>query len=260
MKFNTRNWLLYIICVGVLVIGIITTAVTNHSSQLASVGEAVDNNETVASGTYAAEVVVLDNVLDRKAKLAAMREKVSQAKSTEVSSSEVAVAEISSPEDVVVEKPKLELGLKKCPWYQVDKPVWNSGSMSFSIVEGARILSATQPELALATTTSTTSSVVILQLPLLTVPPKVATCLPSDVVAVALDGSLIRNNEQGLYGIFSAATLLGYGLDGFPLYGKNDQLELDNCGGIVVDGQYRYYLQSKRETILNCFAGSPVKI
>jgi hypothetical protein len=61
---------------------------------------------------------------------------------------------------------------------------------------------------------------VVLQLPL-PFGPQGKTCLSYDVVGVALDGSLIRNNEHSLYQVFGSETLIGYALDGFPIYGLN---------------------------------------
>lgn len=83
-------------------------------------------------------------------------------------------------------------------------------------------------------------------------------CLNSSVVGIALDGSLIKNDENGLYSIFSKETLLGYARDGFPIYGLNDGVKTDKCGGINEGGQYRYYLSSDRDGVLGCFSASPV--
>ena len=85
------------------------------------------------------------------------------------------------------------------------------------------------------------------------------TCLYSDVVGIAQDGSLIRNNEVGLYSVFGSDTLIGYALDGFPIYGKIKESG-DKCGGSVVNGQYRYSLSDQREFILNCFSAPPVRM
>jgi hypothetical protein len=99
----------------------------------------------------------------------------------------------------------------------------------------------------------------VLQLPTRTTPSTNPTCLASDVIGIATDGSLIRNNEVGLYGIFGADTLIGYALDGFPIYGAGVGA-VDACGGVVVSGVYRYQIQLKNETIINCFAGTPVSL
>jgi len=83
-------------------------------------------------------------------------------------------------------------------------------------------------------------------------------CLNSSVVGIALDGSLIRNNENSLYSIFSKETLLGYARDGFPIYGLNNTAKLDTCGGVMEGGQYRYYLSAERDGVLGCFSAAPI--
>ena len=81
-------------------------------------------------------------------------------------------------------------------------------------------------------------------------------CIASDVIGVATDGSLIRNNEVGLYGVFGGGTLIGYALDGHPLYGDGD-IETDVCGGATVSGRYGYYLNSESTVIIGCFVAQP---
>jgi len=83
-------------------------------------------------------------------------------------------------------------------------------------------------------------------------------CLNSSVVGIALDGSLIKNNENGLYNIFSKESLVGYARDGFPIYGLNNSVKTDTCGGTIEGGQYRYYLSTERNGVLGCFSGSPI--
>jgi hypothetical protein len=79
------------------------------------------------------------------------------------------------------------------------------------------------------------------------------------VIGITIGGSLIRNNEVGVYGVFGGDTLVGYALDGFPIYGTSGQ-KTDICGGGMIGGQYRYMISSSRGTIINCFAGTPVAI
>jgi hypothetical protein len=64
-------------------------------------------------------------------------------------------------------------------------------------------------------------------------------------------------------------TLVGYALDGFPIYnplpGSKDDIDaaLDACNGLTVDGQYRYYARTQdqvgsgRNYLLGCFSGVP---
>lgn len=99
----------------------------------------------------------------------------------------------------------------------------------------------------------------VLQLPTGVLPSLNATCLSSDVIGVANDGSLIRNDEALLYGIFDNSVRVGYALDGVPIYGSGSS-ESDECGGRFLNGQYRYEVSSNRESVINCFVGQPVSL
>ncbi|MEZ4195225.1 MAG: hypothetical protein R3B53_02395 [Candidatus Paceibacterota bacterium] len=80
------------------------------------------------------------------------------------------------------------------------------------------------------------------------------------MVGIAKDGSAIRNQDVALYSIFGQETLVGYALDGFQIFGQNNSVPLDECGGAMVNNEYRYYLSKERQTVLNCYSGVPIKI
>ena len=43
-------------------------------------------------------------------------------------------------------------------------------------------------------------------------------------------------------------TLLGYALDGFPIYGPiSDPNSLDSCNGRTIDGEYTYHILVSKE-------------
>jgi len=112
-----------------------------------------------------------------------------------------------------------------------------------------------------ASTTSSTTETLVEKVVKLSLPIKFAPlggqyCVASDIVGVTLGGSLLLNSEANLYKAFSSNTLIGYALDGFPVYGTGTSLT-DGCGGISVEGQYRYELSADRETIINCFSDRP---
>ena len=104
---------------------------------------------------------------------------------------------------------------------------------------------------------TTTVSVVRVTLPKLATLVSAKNCIPADIVGIALDGSLIRNNEYKVYGVFGEGTLVGYALDGAAIYGQTSSLATDACGGTVIDGVYRYYLSDERDGILGCYSGTP---
>jgi hypothetical protein len=261
MIINTRNFLLYLLSVGFLVLAITATALHSNTKQSASVFLGMATSTEVV---YEAEVVTVAPV-DRAGKLASFRDKIAdlgesvrEVVSTEVEPSVLVTEELTAEPTVVLEAPLL------CPDYTAFSGSWNTQGVSFSVVEGARLLAR---DVVLATTTASgtpltyTEREVVLQLPLRTFSLPVQSCLPTDVVGVAVDGSLIRNNEVSMYTVFGGETLIGYALDGFPIYGQNDtSLTLDTCGGTIVSGQYAYYLDKERGGVLNCFAAIPVSL
>ena len=100
---------------------------------------------------------------------------------------------------------------------------------------------------------------ILVQLPVRSAPLSDTRCLKQDVVGIATDGSLIRNTEVGLYGIFGPDTLIGYALDGFPIYGSGRN-NTDMCGGYMSPTGYRYQLSADQETMIYCFSGIPVSL
>ena len=159
------------------------------------------------------------------------------------------------------------VGEQRCQQYTQFAGVWPTTSLQFDVVEGSRIVfTEDETESNMATTASSSNMLVLeptrtvyLQLPIRSIPSPATSCVQSDVVGVAQDGSLIRNNEAGLYGVFGADTLVGYALDGFPIYGSSGA-STDSCGGMVVAGQYRYQLSPSRDVILNCFSAAPARL
>jgi hypothetical protein len=79
------------------------------------------------------------------------------------------------------------------------------------------------------------------------------------VIGISKNGSLIRNTDVAGYGSFGGDTLVGYALDGFPIYGAADK-RTDICGGLMEDGQYRYQISNSRDTIITCYVGSPISL
>jgi len=138
----------------------------------------------------------------------------------------------------------------ECAVYQPYTTFWDARDLTLVESEGARILTR-------GIISSTTIPEVLLQLSAIPTPIGNPSCLSSDVIGIANDGSLIRNDEVGLYSIFSSETLIGYALDGFPIYGAGSA-EVDACGGLSTASGYAYQLSPDRDTIINCFAATPV--
>lgn len=215
---------------------------------------------------YPAEVFV-PTPISREERLASMRQKIAEGGAITISSPEPVVEEETEESDLVTTDVVVPV-VQRCSGYREFSGSWQFEGIKFDVTEGARIVyreSTSVPKSSSETIASGTVLVtetgreILLQLPIRTSPSTNTHCLASDVVGVAQDGSLIRNNETGLYGIFSANTLIGYALDGFPIYGVSN-IPSDKCGGQMTNGQYGYYLAEERDVILNCYSSVPVSI
>lgn len=266
MNLTTRNFLLYLLAVAFLIIAITATAVQQPPS---------DNTLTKAADQSAGEEVIYTGTVstshdvDRGSQVARLRQKIAElqvgtvASITEDSEVQLVVTleEDLLPEGILLTEVNTPGQLQLCAGYAQATISWPMEGVQLAVVEGARLVfteavAPVPPAAASSSIMALPSRDVLLQLPLLTFPGITTHCLANDIVGVALDGSLMRNTETGLYGIFSADTILGYALDGFPIYGTADE-KTDSCGGRLVDGEYRYTLARDRETLINCFAGSP---
>ncbi len=254
MPFLTRDFAVFLGIVTFLVAGIFVTVSEDYlgNSQLASVVQFTENDEQYS--------VVEENPTEnnRPATLAALKDKVADyMKSVAMNKPEVK----KEPEQpaVVETEEVMENGVQLCSTYYTYSKPWNPQGLKFEVVEGARLVYREEvgvPVMVGTSTVSTPSRDVLVQLPLRSFPNQQAACLSSDVIGIATDGSLIRNNEIGLYSVFGSETLIGYALDGFPIYGAGET-KLDKCGGKTVAGEYRYYLDPEREGVINCYFGSP---
>lgn len=246
MPLTTRNFALTLSLLAFVIVGISLGALETF--------EGKKNVGTVLSGVSLPEaeyegVTISAPALDRKARVAELRQKIAALPAMAAFETETTEPEVppTNPDPSVAT-------LLLCPTYRSVVPTWQPGTVTFEVIEGARVLqsSVTDPFNPTLETT-----VVHLQLPLQTSADTITSCIPYDVIGVALDGSPILNSERDVYAIFGSETLIGYALDGFPIYGMSDSTA-DACGGLVSSGQYRYHLSPERETILHCFAGNPV--
>jgi hypothetical protein len=275
---RTRDLFLFIsiggflvLAIGATVVGSIQTNNTSKADQIVvpTVGEEVE---------YSAEVYEPSEP-SREERLALMREKIaagSELQIEAVEKEEIVVEAGPEPEEATPppapatttpETPLISEPIL-CPTYSTYSQFWPLGEVKVEVAEGARlvyqeVIHEYESDPLTATSSNTLPSEVgksvLLQLPIRLNPAATPNCLQSDVVGIAKDGSLIRNGEVGLYGIFGAETLIGYAFDGFPIYGTSPE-QGDTCGGMMVAGQYRYHLSADRETVLNCFSAPPVRL
>lgn len=257
MPFLTRDFAVFLGIVTFLVAGIFVTVSEDYfgNSQLASVVQFAENEEQYG----VVEEKPTEN--NRSATLAALKDKVADYMKS-VAVSKPKVTEEPEPSTVVDVEEVVDNKVQVCSTYHTYSKPWNPKGLKFEVVEGARLVYREEAGVPVMVGTSTVSAPVrdvLVQLPLRSFPNQQAACLPGDVIGIATDGSLIRNNEVGLYSVFGSETLIGYALDGFPIYGAGET-KLDKCGGKTVAGEYGYYLDTKREGVINCYFGSPETI
>ena len=255
--FRTRDYAVMLLIIAFLVIAI---AVTLKGSF--SFGFGVKQGAAIftASGeekTYSAQVA--DTEMSRAERIASLKKKIASR------DNDLAFTE-SAPE-VIPEVPEVpgkteEIKENRCGGYVRYTGAWSPAGLIIAEAEGGRLIyrEGASPVLtASSTLLATPVRDIVAQLPVRNVPLASQSCITMDVIGIAKDGSLIRNNEIGMYKIFSSDTLVGYALDGYPIYGRGSAAT-DICGGVMVAGQYRYQLADDREIILNCYAGVPIAL
>ena len=258
---RTRDFLLFVVSVAFLLFAIGTTIVWEDGDAAPAPADLFWES---AAAPAAAGVAIdtAEPTLDRAERLAAMRAAVADYDLTQlipqdaVSGTDEPSAGAATGSDAIESTPEGR-GPERCPDYTTFTRPWPASAVSVEVMEGARLVVVATPAALQASGTPTET--VLAQLPVRQFSTTRPSCLPSDVVGIAQDGSLIKNDEINIYRIFSEATVIGYALDGFPIYGMSDR-RVDRCGGAVVDGQYGYYLSAERSTILSCFSAPPVSI
>lgn len=256
--FRTRDYALMLATITFLMVGIGATLFAQHGffslgGMSASVFESTPEAESY-------EAVVVEKVEpSREERVASLREKIARLG--------LAYEDTTPPEeDVASVLPEVteeeidDVTEKKCSYYGTHAAAWNPHGLIIEEVEGARLVYREVEGVAAGSSTAPTiSKDIVLQLPVRSVPMPSEHCIPSDVIGIATDGSLIRNSEVSVYQVFGPSTLVGYALDGFPIYGAGNGTT-DICGGLMVAGQYRYQINTDRETIVTCFAGVPASL
>ncbi len=258
--FRTRDYAVMLSLIGFLMVAIVFTARDSLPFNLGgSQGAAVFNTHD-EEPNYSATVAE-DGKLSRE-------ERIAQLKKAIAGRDTIFATRETTPE-VVEEVPEVpeptedeEAKENRCGGYLAYSGSWSASGLIIEEVEGARLVYRPGKEVApsaSSTTPAPPSREIVAQLPVRSAPLSSQSCITMDVIGIAKDGSLIRNNEIGMYMVFGAETLVGYALDGFPIYGRSSE-KTDICGGVMVGGQYRYQLTDERETMINCYAGTPVSI
>lgn len=153
--------------------------------------------------------------------------------------------------------------LLRCANYEEEPSVlasWPQAGVTMSFVEGVRRVSVAEvsTETVGTSTEQKVSNRVLIDLPFTLQRRTSDTCIPSAVIGIASDGSLMHNNDAKRFSGYTESTLIGYALDGLPIFGvKNDTNDLDTCGGKVTATGYQYYVRPQEPFLIACFAGAP---
>lgn len=242
-----------------LLVGIVTTVASKDGF-----GVFTGQNATVFVATREVEsydAVMEENVeVSREERVTALRKKIAALGNLGGVTAEEVAPESPVPEVTeAAEGPVVE---NRCSNYNPTGVAWNSAGVILEEVEGARLVyRETKP--AVTASSSASSSVptrqILAQLAVRSIPSAALSCVSNIVIGISKNGSLIKNSDVAAYGSFGGETLVGYGLDGFPIYGAADK-KTDICGGLMEDGQYRYQISNSRDTIITCYAGTPVSL
>jgi len=259
--FRTRDFLLFFIAAVFMLVAIGATVLSRHFSSVATT-PSVQLVEMTEEQAFTVEIVP-NETISREDRLEAMRRKIAEGGALTISTPVQTEGVAAVTEEVMVVSDNAVTPIvMKCPQYKTYQQPWRTEGIEFAVSEGVRTVYriSKQPinEVSASSSSTVDARTVLLQLPIqpfITTP----TCISGDVIGVAHDGSLIRNEEAGLYGVFGEGTMIGYALDGHSIYGTSD-ITTDSCGGTMIGGEYRYYLSSERATIVNCFTASPISL
>jgi hypothetical protein len=167
------------------------------------------------------------------------------------------VTEVATTTEVAVADVSEEQGEMRCASYARSGLDWSMQGLKVSETEGVLLV---YRERAIASTSDLSASRdMLLELPLRGASLEMKQCIGSDVIGITQGGALIRNSDLGTYRVFGSSMLIGYALDGYPIYGAGSD-KTDACGGRTVSGQYRYQLSPDRDTMINCFVGTPASL
>lgn len=251
---RTRDFLLFILIVVFLLMGIGTTLIYERINTVAGTVSKVDfDKETVEI-----EVIAVTSENDREANLARLKEKIAAGESISVPD----IDTVAVPEPPVLDTNITNRVANYCSNqanYSQLKADWPK-KIVMREVEGARMVY--EQVMVVASTASSTTpeieEIPLLQLSLNQVRDSEDTCIAGDVIGITTTGALLTNNDVSRYGGVSDLTLIGYALDGLPIYGNRaNTSHLDNCGGVSEPLGYRYYLRPGENFILGCFAKTP---
>ncbi|MFN3692647.1 MAG: hypothetical protein ACK4SL_00935 [Candidatus Paceibacteria bacterium] len=250
---RTRDFVLFLLTVAILLLAIMGTSVWHSWRTLPFMAGFLADSGTEVD--YTANVPAPED--NREGRLLTLRAKVIERLGSNTVAKSEPEPEPAAPVTVpTTTTPVAVATVKTCAGYRTLNIPWTPQQIIAENREGARVyFERGLPDPLASTTPENIRAVISLR----SWPAGSSTCIPTDVIGIATDGSLIRNNELALYTVFGGESLVGYSLDGFPIYGPST-VATDACGGAIVGGQYRYILDAERPGLITCFAAAPATI
>lgn len=263
---RTRDLVLFVVVVLFLLSGIAFTVATDRdpdrNTLSANIALITSEPPTVASD--AGGIDRASNIADLRAKLAKGEGVISQGSPVFESVDTKKAEEMSVEENPDAQNPETSGSVHRCSVetsFERAIAKWPRGeNVDIELVEGARLVSTMREEMVTvgSSTIATTTRDVLMQLPVRPFRGMGQSCVDNEVVGVALDGTLIRNDETWRFRSVSSESIIGYARDGFPIYGPGvDETQLDSCGGYDNGVGYRYHLRENELFVLGCFAAEP---
>jgi len=261
---RTRDFLLGVIAIIFLVSSIGLTALLNIPNSLTGNFEVIkftESNESELS------VIVFPESNDRADNIARLKEKISNGEGLSAAGS-VVLTSVSTPEVKGEDEKEDEMvarAVKTCTAptdYSKIVSSWPVQGLLQKYAEGARVyyVESTAVTSAGSSTVVTEEESVLLQLLTSNSRNAYDTCIDGNVIGVTTTGALLYNSDAVSFKQTSTATLVGYALDGFPIYGLlDDDSVLDSCGGLKVATGYQYHLRASENFVVGCYAGTPEK-
>lgn len=242
--FRTRDFVLLFCAIMFLVLAIGTTLLSQSRITITTPS---DFQLSELPDREFGATIVRDEPLSRAANVTAMREKI--ADQTFITATPAAPEQASTTNEQDADQAP---ELITCANYRPYAGFWDARGLVLQEVAGARLLSR-------ATADPMGEPIEVLRLSQTPIKNGNPTCVSSDVIGIANDGSLIRNDEGPVYSIFGSQTIVGYALDGFPIYGGPSNQPVDACNGRGTIA-YGYFINPASDAIVNCFAANPVAL
>lgn len=239
---RTKDLLLFVIVLGFLTLLIVMTIARDMAR------DGVNEKTILDAGALVDyDGVIETEEIDRMSLIARLR--------TQLAAGDVIEASPSVEEDNIdnedVAEAMPEVGkLDRCPLaHAFLSGRWPTSGVALTTTAEARLLTYTPAG-------SGAPTQLLLSLPLSPSKAAGAACPTSDVVGVTLSGAPLTSASVQAYAAAGPDTLIGYALDGFPIYGPQTG-PTDECGGYESVTGYRYAIVPEEGTVLRCFTGIP---